>query len=235
MPSAELGCDVGQGFHIGPAHAAGRSSSDGSTWRSVARVTVPTLTVVGRAERDVVPDRVVVSVELRTPVLPSPQEALGRCAEARRRLLDDLRAAHPASAIADGRITTQAQQRRVKIEDELDGYTEERWEVDGYTGHCLVTLEDDVAAAASIVATAGTHPDAERVSPAFVVSRALGRLTAVDLEQEAVRDALDRAEGLASAAGMAVGPVLAIGEPGPPAAGPVRGGRLQLSVAHVRG
>jgi uncharacterized protein YggE len=178
-------------------------------------VTVPTLTVVGRAERDVVPDRVVVSVAVRTKVLPSPQQALGWCAKARRRLLDDLRDAHPTSAIADGRITTQAEQRRVKVEDELGGYTEERWEVDGYTGHCLVTLEDDVAAAAAIVATAGTHADAERVSPAFVVSRALARRTAVDLEQEAVRDALDRAEGLAAAAGMAVGPVLAIGEPGP--------------------
>jgi uncharacterized protein YggE len=180
-------------------------------------VSVPTLTVVGRAERDVVPDRVVVSVAVRTSMLPSPQEALGRCTEARRRLLDDLRAAHPSSTVSDGRIATQAEQRRVKIDDELDGYTEERWEIDGYTGHCLVTLEDDAAAAAAIVASAGTHPDAERVFPAFVVSRALGRQTAGELEQEAVRDALDRAHGLAAAAGMAVGPVLAIGEPGPPA------------------
>ena len=161
-------------------------------------MTVPTLTVVGRAERDVVPDRVVVSVAVRTPMLPSPQQALGRCAEARRRLLDHLRDAHPTSTIADGRITTLAEQRRVKVEDELDGSTEERWEIDGYTGHCLVTLEDDAAAAAAIVASAGTHPDAERVSPAFVVSRDLARRTAVDLEQEAVRDALDRAEGLAA-------------------------------------
>ena len=37
---------------------------------SRSRVTVPTLTVVGRAERDVVPDRVVVSVAVRTPMLP---------------------------------------------------------------------------------------------------------------------------------------------------------------------
>jgi uncharacterized protein YggE len=178
-------------------------------------VTVPTLTVTGWAERDVVPDRVVVSVEVKTPVLPSPQAALARCAEARRRLLDDLGHAHPSSAIADGRIATQAQQRRVEIETELEGYTEERWEVDGYTGHCLVTLEDAAAAAAAIVASAGTHPDAERASPAFVVSRALARHTQVELEQEAVRDALDRAEGLAAAAGLAVGPVLSIGEPGP--------------------
>jgi uncharacterized protein YggE len=178
-------------------------------------VTVPTLTVVGRAQRDVLPDRVVVSVAVTTKRLPSPQQALTWCAKARRRLLDDLRAAHPATTISDGRITTQAEQRRVKVEDELDGYTEERWEIDGYTGHCLVTLEDDVAAAAAIVGTAGTHPDAERVSPGFVVSPALGRQTAVELEREAVRDALDRAQGLAAAAGMAVGPVLAIGGPDP--------------------
>jgi uncharacterized protein YggE len=152
-----------------------------------------------------------------TPVLTSPQAALARCAEARRRLLDDLRDAHPGSAIADGRITTQAEQRRVEIETELEGYTEERWEVYGYTGHGIVTLEDDVAAAAAIVATAGTHPDAERVSPAFVVSPALARETQVQLEQEAVRDALDRAKGLAAAAALAVGPVLSIGESGPAA------------------
>jgi hypothetical protein len=35
-------------------------------------VTVSTLLVVGWAERDVVPDRVVVSVGVQTPVLPSP-------------------------------------------------------------------------------------------------------------------------------------------------------------------
>ncbi|MDP9467164.1 MAG: SIMPL domain-containing protein, partial [Chloroflexota bacterium] len=131
-------------------------------------MSVRTLTVAGEAERDVVPDRVVVSVRVQTPVLPSPQAALARCAEARRRLLDDLRAAHPASAIADSRISTEAQSRRVQIETELEGYTEERWEVDGYTGHCLVTLEDEAAAAAAIMASAGTHPDAERVSPYFV-------------------------------------------------------------------
>ena len=182
-------------------------------------MTVPTLTVTGRSERDVVPDRVVVSVEVTTPVLPSPQAALARCAEARRRLLDDLRAAHPGSAIADGRITTQAEQRRVKIETELEGRTEERWEVHGYTGHCLVTLEDDAAAAAAIVASAGTHPDARRVLPSFIVGRALARQSQVELEREAVRDALDRAEGLAAAAGLAVGPVLSIGEPGPPPPG----------------
>ncbi len=176
-------------------------------------MSVPTLTVVGRAEREVVPDRVVVSVGVRTPVLESPQLALDRCAEARRRLLDDLRDAHPGSTIADGRITTEAAQRRV--ETELAGRTEQQWEVYGHTGHCLVTLEDDVGAAAAIVATAGAHPDAERVSPDFAVSPALARETQVELEQEAVRDALERAKGLAAAAGLAVGPVLSIGEPGP--------------------
>ena len=178
-------------------------------------MTVSTLLVVGQADRDVVPDRVVVSVGVQTPVLPSPQAALARCAEARRRLLDDLHAALPACEITDGRIATRAEQRRVKLEAELEGYTEERWEISGYTGHCVVTLEDEAAAAAAIVASAGTHPDAERVMPAFVVSRELARRTQVELEQEAVRDGLERAQGLAAAAGLAVGPVLSIGEPGP--------------------
>ena len=50
----ELGCDVGQGFHIGRPMARGavRAMDDIA---SRSRVTVPTLTVVGRAERDVVP------------------------------------------------------------------------------------------------------------------------------------------------------------------------------------
>jgi uncharacterized protein YggE len=177
---------------------------------------VPTLFVMGSAEREIVPDRVVVSVSVETPLLRSPQEALARAAEARRRLLDDLAAAVPGSAIADGRIATRQEQR--SIEEERPGRTERRWEVAGYTGHCLITVEDEATMAATIVASAGVHPDAERVTPAFEVSRALARRVRDQLEQEAVRDALVRAEGLAGAAGMAVGPVVSIGEYDPPAA-----------------
>ncbi|MBJ7455715.1 MAG: hypothetical protein JHC74_06625, partial [Thermoleophilia bacterium] len=37
---------------------------------------IPAVNVVGEAEREVVPDRAVVAVSIRTPVLPTPSEAL---------------------------------------------------------------------------------------------------------------------------------------------------------------
>ncbi len=174
-------------------------------------MTTPTLYVLGRAARLVVPDRVVVSAAVRTPVLPSPQEALAVCAAARRRLLDHLHAACPGSAIADGRIATEPDQHRVTTE--LAGRREERWEVRGYSGACVVTIEDDASAAGAIVAAAGSHPDAERTVPRFAVGPELARRTRAELEEEAIRDALARAQGLAGAAGLRVGPVLSIGEP----------------------
>ena len=176
-------------------------------------MTTPTLYVLGRAGRLVMPDRVVVSVAVRTPVLPSPQEALAVCAAARRRLLDHLHAACPDSAIADGRIATEPDQHRVTTE--LAGRREERWEVRGYSGACVVTIEDDASAAGAIVAAAGSHPDAERTVPRFAVGPELARRSRAELEEEAIRDALARAQGLAGAAGLRVGPVLSIGEPEP--------------------
>jgi uncharacterized protein YggE len=190
----------------------------------VSAVAVPTLFLMGSAEREVVPDRVVVSVSVHTPVMRSPQEALSRAAEARRRLLDHLAAGLPGSAITDGRTTTHQEERRV--EEERPGRTETRYEVAGYTGLCLVTVEDEAGRAAEIVANAGAHPDAERVSPRFHVGPALGRRVRDELEQEAVRDALARAQGLADAAGMAVGPVVSIGEYGPPPPAPDDGGMV---------
>jgi uncharacterized protein YggE len=122
-------------------------------------VPVPTLFVTGDAEREVVPDRVVVSVSVPTNVLRTLQEALSRAAEARRRPLDDLTSTPPDSAVADGRIR-------------------------------------------------------------FEVGAALGRRVRDALEKEAVGDALARARGLATAAGMAVGPLVSIGEYGPEPPGP---------------
>jgi uncharacterized protein YggE len=173
-------------------------------------VAVPTLFVMGSAERLVTPDRVVVSVSVRTPVLRTAQEALSRAAEARRRLLDQLAGTLPGARISDARITTRQEQRRV--EEERPGGVETRWEVAGYTGLSEVTVEDDAARAGEIVAAAGAHPDAERVAPRFEVSPELGRRVRDELEQEAVRDALTRAQGLAAAAGMAAGAVVSIGE-----------------------
>ncbi len=160
---------------------------------------VPTLMVVGDAEREVTPDRVAVAVGVQTPVLPTAQEALADAAQARRRLLDHLAAGLPGTRVSDGRVTTRQEQRSVA--EERPGRTETRWEVAGYTGLCQIVIEDDAARAAEIVASAGSHPDAERVTPRFTVSRELERRTRDELEQEAVRDALARAAGLAAAAG----------------------------------
>jgi uncharacterized protein YggE len=177
-------------------------------------VAVPTLFVTGSAEREVTPDLVVVSVAVQTPVLASPQAALSAAAEARRRLVDHLEAGLAGVGISDGRITTRQEQREVATE--RPGGRETRWEVAGYTGLCLIAVDGDAGRAAEIVAAAAAHPDAERVSPAFEVSPALERRTRDELEREAVRDALRRAEGLAAAAAMAVGRVMSIGEHGPP-------------------
>jgi uncharacterized protein YggE len=179
-------------------------------------VAVPTLFVMGSAERLVTPDRVVVAVGVQTPVLRTTQEALSRAAEARRRLLDHLAGALPGARISDARITTRQEERRV--EEERPGGSETRWEVAGYTGLSQVTVEDDAARAGEIVAAAGAHPDAERVAPRFEVSAELGRRVRDELEQEAVRDALARAQGLAAAAGMAAGAVVSIGAHAPPIA-----------------
>jgi uncharacterized protein YggE len=122
-------------------------------------VPLPTLLVTGDAEREVVPDRVVVSVSVPTNVLRTLQEALSRAAEARRRPLDHLTSTPPDSAVADGRIR-------------------------------------------------------------FEVGAALGRRVRDELEKEAVGDALACARGLATAAGMAVGPMVSIGEYGPEPPGP---------------
>ena len=175
---------------------------------------VPTLFVMGGAERLVTPDRVRVSVSVQTPVMRTAPEALARAAEARRRLLDHVAASLPGVAVSDGRITTRQEQR--SVEEERVGRVETRWEVAGYTGLCLIGVEADAGRAAEIVAGIGAHPDAQRVSPSFEVSPALERRTRDELEREAVRDALERAEGLAAAAGMAVGDVVSIGEHGAP-------------------
>jgi uncharacterized protein YggE len=101
-------------------------------------VAVPTLFVMGDAEREIVPDRVVVSVTVQTPVLHSSQEALSWAAQARRRVIDHLEGALPGAAISDGRITTREEQRRV--EEERPGRTETRWKVAGCTVGPVVSI-----------------------------------------------------------------------------------------------
>jgi uncharacterized protein YggE len=177
-------------------------------------VPVPTLLVTGSAERLVTPDRVVVTVRVQTAVLPTPQEALATAADARRRLLDHLGRELPWAAVTDGRITTRQEGREVT--EDRPGGTETRWEVAGHTGLAAIAVEGQAARAGEIVASAGAHPDAALVRPEFRVGPALGRRVRDELEQEAVRDALARAQGLAAAAGMVVDGVLSIGERPPP-------------------
>jgi uncharacterized protein YggE len=187
---------------------------------------VPSVLVTGRAERRVVPDRVSVLVDVETAVLPTPQEALAACAAARRRLLDALRAALPDAAIADARVTTSPHQVRVVEEAGGPGRVEDRWEIAGHVGHSRVTLEGPAADAARYVAEAGGHPDAARVLPVFSLAPGLRRRVDQELQEEAVRDAIARAEGLAAAAGMAPAGVLSIGE-----AGTERGERIVTAQA----
>jgi uncharacterized protein YggE len=178
-------------------------------------VNVATLFVTGSAEREVTPDLVVVPVRVQTPVLPTARSAPSAAAQARRRLVDHLEGALAGAAISDGRITTRQEERQVAVE--RPGGTETRWEAAGDTGRCPVAVEAEAGRAAEIVAAAGAHPDAERVSPAFEVSAALERSTRDELERDAVRDALARAEGLAAAAGMAVADALGELRPEPEA------------------
>ncbi|MGD9571948.1 MAG: SIMPL domain-containing protein, partial [Thermoleophilia bacterium] len=87
-------------------------------------------------------------------------------------------------------------------------------EVAGHRGDCTLHARAEAGAAAVLVAAAGSLPDVFRVLPRFEVSRALAQATTRELEQEAVRDGLERAASLARAAGVRAGAVLRIAEPG---------------------
>jgi uncharacterized protein YggE len=188
-----------------------------------ARPPTPTLYVTGRSEREVVPDRVVVHVHVESEPHRAPQAAIAAAAAARRRILDDLAAAHPDARITDARVTTVPEHATI-TEDLGQGRTSERFEVTGHRGRALVRLEGPVDRAHALMASAGAHPDAARAVPEFVVSPDLARRVDGELEQEAVRDALARAAGIAEAAGMAVTGILSIGE----AATPPPGGDLAV-------
>lgn len=176
-------------------------------------MTVPEIHVTGRAEREVVPDRVVVAVSVRTVVLPSAADALSACAAARRRLLDSLRAGRPADAdaIRDGRVVVQPEQ--VRVEEQEAGRTIERWDVVGHRGACLIEVEGAAADAAAIVALAGAQPDTSSVAPRFTVSPTLTRSVDRELQQRAARDGMERAAGIAKALGAALGGIISVAEP----------------------
>lgn len=173
--------------------------------------TMPTLFVVGSAERDVTPDEVDVTLHIATPLHPSPQAALAHAAEMRARVDADMRARFADAAIADRRITVREETKRVEVATGA-GRTEHHQEALGYTGHCALSMRAGADRAAELVAHGGMHADVESVHPAFHLSAALARATERELECAAVRDGLERAHELAAAAGHTVVGIMAIGE-----------------------
>jgi hypothetical protein len=75
----------------------------------------PTPFIVGTAEREVMPDRFVISVAITSMLRDTPQRALAECADARARVRDDLCAALPDITIRDATITTRRETKRVKV------------------------------------------------------------------------------------------------------------------------
>ena len=173
---------------------------------------MPTVNVVGEAEREVVPDRVVVTVSIRTPVLPTPAEALALGVARRARVREELAAAVPDATVSDARVTTVAEHEHIE-EPDARGRVVSRSVVRGHSGACELRVEAAADRAAAIMGAAGSHQDVAAARPGFAIGAGLRRAVERELEQEAVRDALARAAGLAGAAGMRCGEVLAIGEP----------------------
>lgn len=176
---------------------------------------LPAVHVLGHAERRVVPDRVAVWITIQTATLPTPAAALALGVERRARVRDALAAGAPEATVSDARVTTVPQYQHVE-EPDAHGRVTSRSELRGYQGVCRLVADADAGAAAGLMALAGTHPDVSAASPSFTIGPALRRATERELEQEAVRDAIKRARGLAVAAGKRLGEVLAVGEPPAP-------------------
>lgn len=194
---------------------------------------LPTVQVIGDAEREVVPDEVVVVVVIETPVMSTPADALSLGVSRRGRVREALASGAPEAEVSDARVTTVAEYEHVE-EPDAQGRVTSRSIVRGHRGLCELRGRAKAARAAALVGVLGTHSDVARVRPIFVVSRTLARSVERELGQEAVRDALGRAKGLARAAGMRLGEVIAIGEP-PGRADPHESGmliRATLSDAH---
>ncbi len=173
---------------------------------------VPVVRVVGQAEREVVPDEAVVRVEITTPALPTPSEALAEGVARRARVREALAAGAPGARVADARVTTVAAYGE-REERDGRGQVTRRSVVVGHRGACRLEATAPADGVAEIVRAAGGHPDVDRVDPGFRISRARRRALRRELEAEAVRDAMARAASLATAAGLRAGAVVAIGDP----------------------
>jgi uncharacterized protein YggE len=176
----------------------------------------PTLFLVGSAEREVTPDEVHVALSVQTRVHATSQPALADAAEKRSRVKRAMEERFPAATVSDARITVRDETKALKTRTGRDT-TEYRHELLGYTGHCTLIVRAGADQAGALVAHGGMHPDITSVHPRFNVSRALAREVERELECEAIRDALSRAEELAAAAGHAVDGLISIGEHPPTA------------------
>jgi uncharacterized protein YggE len=198
-------------------------------------MTPATLFLVGRAEREVMPDRFVVTVRIRTAILRTSQDAIVTAAQSRARLLRDLGDQLPNAEIRDAIIRTEDQTKRVEVTVPRDphnpdaGYTTEtRYEHLGYVGNSTIRVSSSADAAAATLAACSMHPDTDGTGYAFQISQELSSEVSHELECEAIGDALARADGLAAAAKCTVSGVLSIGEA---PTGPLRDASFERSYA----
>ena len=182
-------------------------------------MTAATLYLLGQADREVLPDRVVVSVRIRTGLHRSSQAAIADAAACRARLLQDLGARLPEADIRDAAIATEAQTKRVEVRVPRDPHnpdagstTETRYDHLGFVGTSTIRIESAAEAAAASLSACAMHPDTYGTGHRYVVSPELARTVRHELECGAITDALARADGLAAAAACRVSGVVSIGE-----------------------
>lgn len=172
---------------------------------------IPTLYVVGTAEREITPDQVEVTLRITTPLHAEAADALADAAQMRARVTDAMGTQLPGVAIVDRRISVREEDKKVERRSGYQTY-ETHFERRGFTGHCEVILKAGVDRAAELVAHGGAHPDVGELQPAFTLSADLRRAKLRELEGDAVRDGLERAADLAAAAGGQVAEIVSIGE-----------------------
>lgn len=172
---------------------------------------IPTLYVVGTAEREVTPDQVEVALRITTLLHPEAADALADAAGMRARVTDVMGTQLPGVAIVDRRISVREEGKKVERRSGYQTY-ETHFERRGFTGHCEVILKAAADRAAELVAHGGAQPDVGELQPAFTLSADLRRATLRQLEGDAVRDGLERAADLAAAAGGQMAQIISIGE-----------------------
>ncbi len=171
----------------------------------------PTLLVEGGAERQVDPDRVTVTAQIRSDVAPESPDALRAALDSRRALRELVGERHPGAAVVDTAVRVES--HMVEREERTGpATTETRWVEAGYIASCRVSAEASATEAAALVATFGASPRVRLETPVFALSAALERSVSLELDCEAIRDARARAEAMADAADCRVEGIVSIGE-----------------------